>query len=62
MRKGFWDRHEANNANCYKEMYGEKLIWLPKKLFFREFSAVLQPFNQKRIKVMLIRGECKFFF
>ena len=39
MRKGSWDRHGANNANCYKEMYGEKLFWRPKKQFLREFFA-----------------------
>ena len=31
--------HGANNANCYKEMYGEKLFWRPKKQFLREFFA-----------------------
>ena len=36
--------HGANNANCYKEMYGEKLFWRPKKQSLREFSAFLQPF------------------
>ena len=63
MRKGFWDRHGANNANCYKGIHGEELFRSPKSDFFREFSAVLQPFYQKRIKVMLlIRGQCKFMF
>ena len=33
-----------------------------KMIFFREFSAVLQPFYQKRIKAILIRGKCKFLF
>ena len=28
----------------------------------REFSAFLHSFYQKRIKAMLIRGECKFLF
>ena len=50
--------HGANNANCYKEMYGEKLFWRPKKQFLREFSAFLQPFEQERMKTMLMRGEC----
>ena len=26
----------------------------------REFSTLLQPFYQERIKAMLIRGQCKF--
>ena len=44
IRKGFWDRHGASNANCYKEMYGGKLIWLPKTIFQRIqrcFAAIL---------------------
>ena len=45
MLKGFWDRHGANNTNCYKEMYGEKLFWRPKNEFFKRiqrfFAAVL---------------------
>ena len=45
MRKGSWDRHGANNANCYKEMYGEQLFWRPKKTIFKRiqrfFAAVL---------------------
>ena len=35
MRKGSWDRHGANNSNCYKEMCGEKLF------FVVFFAAVL---------------------
>ena len=62
MRKGFWDRYGANNANCYKEMCGENLFGLQINDIFKEFSAVLQPFYQKRIKAMLIRGKCKFLF
>ena len=45
MRKGPWDRHGPNNAKCYKEMYGEKLLWRPEKKIFkgiqRFFAAVL---------------------
>ena len=45
MRKGFWDCHGANNANCYKEMYGKKLFWRPKKQIFKRiqrfFAAIL---------------------
>ena len=53
----------ANNTNCYNEMYAEKLIGLPKKkIFLENFSAVLQPFYQKRIKAMLIHWKCKFLF
>ena len=37
-----------------------KIDQASKKQFFREFRAVLQPFYQKRIKAMLIRGKCKF--
>ena len=62
MRKGLWDRHGVNNANCYEGIYGEKLLRRPKKRFFREFSAVLQPFYQKWIQAMLIRGQCKILF
>ena len=62
MRKGLWDRHGVNNANCYEGIYGEKLLRRPKNDFFREFSAVLQPFYQKRIQAMLIRGQCKMLF
>ena len=45
MRKGPWDRHGPNNANCYKEMYGEKLFGVQKKKHFKRiqrfFTAVL---------------------
>ena len=44
MRKGFWDRHGANNANCYKEIYGEKLFFASKKNIFeriQRFSAAV---------------------
>ena len=30
------------------------------KTVFGELSTVFQPFYQKRIKAMLIRGQCKF--
>ena len=44
MRKGFWDRHGANNTNCYKEIYGEKLFFASKKTIFeriQRFSAAV---------------------
>ena len=45
MRKGSWDRHGANNSNCYKEMCSEKLFWRPKKTIYKRnqrfFAAVL---------------------
>ena len=41
-----------------------KIDWPSKKkmIFLENFSAVLQPFYQKRIKAMLIHGKCKFLF
>ena len=39
MRKGLWDRHGVNNANCYEGIYGEKLLRRPKNDFL-ENSAL----------------------
>ena len=33
LRTDFWDRHKANIAAHYKEMYGEQLFQRPKKRF-----------------------------
>ena len=60
MRKGFWGRHGANIASRYEQFYGEKSFGSPKKRFLREFNVFLQPFYQKRIKAMFIRGKYKF--
>lgn len=41
----------------------EKLVWGGIRVGVeREFSVFLHSFYQKRIKAMLIRGECKFLF
>ena len=53
MRKGFWDRHGANKANCYKETYGEKLSQHKKKTIFeiiqRFYAAVLLEMDESNV-------------
>lgn len=43
-----------------KKSMAESHFRVQKKRSLREFSAFSQPFYQKRIKAMFIRGKCKF--
>ena len=57
-----WDRHGANIAIHWKELYGEGLFRLPKKDFRERLSLFRRSFYQKWIRLMLIQGKSKFLF
>ena len=45
-----------------KKCMAKSCFGVQKMNFLREFSVSLQPFYQKRIKAILVRGKCKFLF
>ena len=51
--KNFWDRHGANIASCWKEMWGERLFRRSKKRFWREINAFSPQFYYKWILLAL---------
>ena len=42
------------------QIYGESLFRRPKKRFWKEINPFSPQFYHKRIKIMFIRGNCKF--
>lgn len=42
------------------QIYGESLFRRPKKRFWKEINPFSPQFYHKRIKIMFIRGKCKF--
>ena len=42
------------------QIYGESLFRRPKKPFWKEINPFSPQFYHKRIKIMFIRGKCKF--
>ena len=42
------------------QIYGENLFRRPKKRFWKEINPFSPQFYHKRIKIMFIRGKCKF--
>ena len=42
------------------QIYGESLFRRPKKRFWKEINTFSPQFYHKRIKIMFIRGKCKF--
>ena len=62
LYKDFWDRHGANIATRYKEMYGKRLFRCPKSPILKRAQRFLPQFYHKWIKIMLIRGKCSFCY
>ena len=50
LRKDFLDRHGANTASCYEEIYDRWLFRRPKKTFWIEIDAFLLYFYHKWIR------------
>lgn len=61
LRKDLWDRHVANIAARWKEMYGEGRFRCSKVRFLREINAFSPQFYHRWIKINLIQGRCKFW-
>ena len=61
LRTDLWDRHGANIATHWKEMYGERLLRRPKH-DFREIIAFSPLFYRKWIWVVLIPGKRTVLF
>ena len=58
LRKDFWDRHGANIATRWNEMYVKGVSTSENTILETDYCF----FYQKWIWVMLIQGKCKLFF
>ena len=60
MRKGFWYRHRANNANYYKWIYDEKLFRRPKNGFLENSALFFRRFIREGLKQCWYVGSVSF--
>ena len=57
---GTVNKNEWGATGQTLQIYGESLFRRPKKRFWKEINPFSPQFYHKRIKIMFIRGKCKF--
>ena len=57
---GTVNQNEWSATGQTLQIYGESLFRRPKKRFWKEINPFSPQFYHKRIKMMFIRGKCKF--
>ena len=57
---GTVNQNECGATGQTLQIYGESLFRRPKKRFWKEINPFSPQFYHKRIKIMFIRGKCKF--
>ena len=57
---GTVNQNEWSATGQTLQIYGESLFRRPKKRFWKEINTFSPQFYHKRIKIMFIRGKCKF--
>ena len=57
---GTVNQNEWSATGQKLQIYGESLFRRPKKRFWKEINPFSPQFYHKRIKMMFIRGKCKF--
>ena len=57
---GTVNQNEWGATGQTSQIYGESLFRRPKKRFWKEINTFSPQFYHKRIKIMFIRGKCKF--
>ena len=60
LTRGTVNQNEWGATGQTLQIYGESLFRRPKKRFWKEINPFSPQFYHKRIKIMFIRGKCKF--